>query len=160
MNNANDLKRYLETYCLGRSSAQVASAILRTCPTLTDRQIRTWAKQLRLAGEPICSDSYIGYWWANTADELSATMLMLKRRALGSLKQASHLKRFALPGVVGQLALDLPEPLLVEMPEELHSALLRYQVNHPSAQQNEIIVQALTLFLASAKAQEFQPCDS
>jgi hypothetical protein len=152
MNKANDLKTYLEAHCLGRSSAQTAAQITQSVRACDSRQVREWAMQLRHQGEPVCSHSSDGYWWANSPEDLSLAMGFLKGRALNSLRQVSQLKKIALPGVVGQLSLALPESLLVEIPEELHLALLRYQVDHPGQDLNQVLTQALALFLGAEAA--------
>lgn len=152
MNKANELKTYLSTHCLGRSSAQTAAQITQSVRACDSRQVREWAMQLRHKGEPVCSHSSDGYWWANSPEDLSLAMGFLKGRALNSLRQVSQLKKIALPGVVGQLSLPLPESLLVEIPEELHQALLRYQAAHPASDLNQVLTQALALFLGSDAA--------
>jgi len=158
MNNANDLKAYLETHCLGRSAAQTAEQIRLQVKTTDARTLRKLAKQLRYAGEPICSHASDGYWWAETTEDLKLAIGFLKGRALNSLKQVGQLKKIAFPNVAGQMSLDLPEPLLVEIPEALHAALQRYQAANPDKTSGEVFQQALRQYLAQHKAQE-KPCD-
>ncbi|MEM1153647.1 MAG: hypothetical protein AAGI44_05870 [Pseudomonadota bacterium] len=108
---------------------ELAAKILKTVPTDGDtRTVRKLVKELRLKGEPICSHSSSGYWWAANPEELQAACEFLRGKALSSLKQYSYLRRFVLPKLTGQLSLvnqptDEPEPSVMALPGNLLALL-------------------------------------
>lgn len=98
-----------------------------------ERRLRELIKQLRLAGDPVCSHSAHGYYWAAEPQEIEAACQWLRGKALSSLAQVSTLRRVALPPVAGQLTLlgaqpaaRPPVPLVLELPEELHAAATQW----------------------------------
>ena len=118
---------------VGRHQAIKAPDLVRSLtghepdPSAT-RIVRRLVKGLRLKGEPICTHSTYGYWWAANPEELEAACEWLKGKALSSLKQISHLRRFVKPTLAGQLPLldaptDEPEPQILELPGNLVALL-------------------------------------
>jgi len=131
---------------------ELAAQILKRIPTEADtRNVRRLVKQLRLAGEPICSHSNRGYWWAANPEELEAACEFLRGKAMSSLKQISHLRRFVKPTLAGQLPLlnqptDEPEASVTELPGNL-LALLDDYCSAKGLSRDEVIAASLARYL-------------
>lgn len=116
---------------------------------------------LRTRGYPVFADSH-GYYWATEPHQIVKLCKLLHKRAMTALKQITKLKHIAIPDLAGQLRLPVgsePElPLVprrsfnattmsVEIPEDLHEALIGFLQNHPSWDCDRLYVAALSLFL-------------
>ena len=77
-------------------------AVLLGCPP---RRVRQLVTEARLDGSAICGTPRDGYYFAETAEELTATIDFLKGRALCSLQLASRMSRVPMPDLLGQLHL-------------------------------------------------------
>lgn len=72
---------------------ELAAQILKRIPTEADtRNVRRLVKQLRLAGEPICSHSNRGYWWAANPEELEVACEFLRGSCLCSISRLMSLR--------------------------------------------------------------------
>ena len=72
---------------------------------LPERKIRHLITELREDGIAVCGHPAHGYYIAETAEELEATIDFLKGRALCSLQLASRMSKVPLPDLLGQLHL-------------------------------------------------------
>lgn len=70
-----------------------------------ERKVRQIIVDLRMEGHHICAHPALGYFMAETADELEQTIEFLYDRAMTSLAQIARLKKIALPDLRGQLHL-------------------------------------------------------
>ncbi len=72
---------------------------------LTERALRSVVTELRLQGHHLCAHPRTGYFIAETADELLATLDFLEGRAKVSLQQSSAMRRTSLGSLFGQQVL-------------------------------------------------------
>lgn len=139
----------------------LAWQILARSPNPSDtRTVRRLVKVLRLKGEPICSHSQYGYWWAASPEELEAACQFLRGKAMSSLKQISHLRRFVKPTLAGQLPLldaptDDPEPQVMELPGNL-LALLDQFCAERELNRDAAVRQAVATYLVERGCQSAQ----
>lgn len=70
-----------------------------------ERKLRQIVAELRMEGHHICAHPQLGYFMAETADELEETCDFLYERAMTSLAQISRMKKVSLPDLRGQLHL-------------------------------------------------------
>jgi len=70
-----------------------------------ERKVRLIVAELRMEGHHICAHPQLGYFMAETADELEETCDFLYERAMTSLAQISRMKKVSLPDLRGQLHL-------------------------------------------------------
>jgi hypothetical protein len=83
---------------VGRGSALKAAEIVETLTNqrsneTQERELREIIRKLRLAGQPICTHSAHGYWWASSPNDLEAACGFLRGKAMSSLRQISKLHR-------------------------------------------------------------------
>lgn len=95
---------------IGRERGVTVSALahetLRHAPTRgEERAIRKTVVELRMLGHHICAHPASGYYLAADADELDATIVFLRERAMSSLQQIAAMKRISVPDLWGQLHL-------------------------------------------------------
>lgn len=83
-----------------------------------ERRLRAIVEKLRNDGHPICAHPMHGYHWACSADELDAAIGFLIGRAMTSLRQASAMKRVAVPDLYGQYGLTPPNQINEESNDE------------------------------------------
>ncbi|NCJ05182.1 hypothetical protein GS597_01335 [Synechococcales cyanobacterium C] len=129
------------------------------------REVRELITVLREQGWPICSHPSVGYFWANSPEDLEQTIEFLRGRAMTSLRQISRLRRVALPLLSGQQELSLgQEPLtpdfdpdrynrepkvtsVVNIAPNLLSDPANFLEKNPTYDQNRAIAEALETFL-------------
>lgn len=160
---------------VGRESALKAGEIVE-CLTNgrssqgLERQLREIFSALCMEGWPICSSSYHGYWWAESAEEIQATCKSLHHRAVSSLVRIGKLRRLAIPLVTGQLVLPIADALpqvpevdwvqhrpvlsrVVEFPEGLDRLVLAF-VSESGLSQDQLFVKAVAMYLATAGVED------
>jgi hypothetical protein len=144
----------------GRGNALKAGEIVemitgrRTSPT-EERYLRAIIKDLRLKGNPICTHSCYGYWWAASADDLHAASNFLRGKAMSSLRQITKLRNLALPTLIGQLDLLCEAdyrppaascPMVVDLPVQLVEQIESYLVQNDK-NWNQLCADAVRLYL-------------
>lgn len=70
-----------------------------------ERELRHVVEDLRDQGHHVCAHPSTGYFMAATPEELEATCMFLRDRALGSLKKEAAMRHVSLPELLGQLRL-------------------------------------------------------
>jgi hypothetical protein len=100
----------------------------------TWRNIRSVIKGLRMQGLPICGHPSKGYYWAESAADLEATIAFLRERAMSSLAQIAKLRRVAIPLMEGQMELSIGPFLIIPpiQPDYSQAVRERYVVTLPS----------------------------
>ena len=78
LNMETALCRYLRTHHTGRKNA-ASSKTLEAVFDVTGAEIRKTVNALRCGGFPVCSDT-AGYYYAQTQDEVNATIAQLNGR--------------------------------------------------------------------------------
>jgi hypothetical protein len=158
---------------VGRCSALKAGEIVEMLTNQRstqsqERQLREIFNALCLEGWPICSSSYHGYWWAESAEEIKETCESLRGRAMSSLTRISKLKRLAIPLLEGQLLLpiemaqsQIPEvawqshhPALsriVDIPDGLDRRIQAF-IERSGMEQDEFFVNAIVMYLEHLKS--------
>lgn len=133
---------------------ELVAEITRRIPDASaTRTVRKLVKQLRLAGEPVCTHSAWGYWWASSPEELEAACQFLKGKAMSSLVQVSRLRRFTLPELAGQMTLptapaeQAPVASIVELPGDL-VALVDHYLGRVGGDVDLLVSIALAEYLA------------
>lgn len=61
-----------------------------------ERKVRMAIAEMRKDGEPVCSDSSGGYWWAESLEEVEAVTAELEGRAKDLLETASVMRKRAI----------------------------------------------------------------
>lgn len=72
-------------------------------PICNEREMRKAVEVLRVDGHHVCAHPARGYFIADTAEELEATIQYLHSRAMKSLRQISAMKRVSMPDLLGQM---------------------------------------------------------
>lgn len=70
-----------------------------------ERKVRMAIAEMRKDGEPVCSDSGGGYWWAESLEEVEAVTAELEGRAKDLLETASVMRKRALEAFGAQARL-------------------------------------------------------
>lgn len=70
-----------------------------------ERKVRMAIAEMRKDGEPICSDSGGGYWWAESLEEVEAVTAELEGRAKDLMETASVMRRRAIEAFGAQARL-------------------------------------------------------
>lgn len=83
-----------------------------------ERRLRQIVEKLRNDGNPICAHPALGYHWPANPRELDAAIGYLVGRAMTSLRQASAMKRVAVPDLYGQYGLNPPNQINEESNDE------------------------------------------
>lgn len=99
----HDLMASMVFHCgarYGISAKQLASQL-----NTDERHIRSLITECREDGIAICGLPSTGYYVAETAEEMQATLDFLKDRAMHSLKLASTLSKIPMADLIGQLHL-------------------------------------------------------
>lgn len=71
----------------------------------TPRDVRLMVTELRERGHAICAHPSVGYWIAETPEEIDEACAFLHSRAMRSLSLIARIKKVALPDLIGQLKL-------------------------------------------------------
>lgn len=88
----------------GVTVTALAREVLGEEPSRGDERIvRRLVVELRLEGHHVCAHPTNGYYLAESADELDATIAFLRDRAMSSLQQIAAMKHVSLPDLYGQL---------------------------------------------------------
>lgn len=93
----------------GITSRDLVYVVTGRVSNADERKLREIIVKLRNDGHPICAHPALGYHFASTPSELDATIHYLVSRAMTSLRQASAMKRIAVPDLYGQLGLERPQ---------------------------------------------------
>jgi hypothetical protein len=155
---------------VGRGSALKAAEIVETLTNqrsneTQERELREIIRKLRLAGQPICTHSAHGYWWASSPNDLEAACGFLRGKAMSSLRQISKLHRLAMPALAGQMDMFYPpdqEPapgsvaMMMDLPAELIEAIQDH-LNRTGQDWNQLCTEAIRGFLQLSAA---EPLDS
>lgn len=70
-----------------------------------ERKVRLAIAEMRKDGEPVCSDSGGGYWWAESLEEVEAVAAELEGRAKDLLETANVMRKRALEAFGAQARL-------------------------------------------------------
>lgn len=103
MATKHDLMAQMVFHCGGKngiSAKQLAAQL-----NCEERRVRTLITEAREDGIAICGHPTTGYYVAETAEEMQATLDFLKDRAMHSLKLASTLSKIPMADLIGQLHL-------------------------------------------------------
>lgn len=92
----------------GITARDLVFVITGRCNVADERKLREIVVKLRNDGNPICAHPALGYHFASTPTELDAAISYLVGRAMTSLRQASAMKRIAVPDLYGQFGLPQP----------------------------------------------------
>lgn len=103
MKTTHDLLTILVRH-VGRDNGIPVKALADELDT-TERQVRQFVSDLRMAGHHVCGTPRDGYYIAATAGELDETCQFLRNRALTSLTLESRLRNIAMPDLLGQIHL-------------------------------------------------------
>lgn len=71
------------------------------------RRLRTLITAMRQDGTPICGHPTSGYYIASKPEEIEASCLWLRSRAMTSLITISRLQNIAVPELLGQMKLEI-----------------------------------------------------
>lgn len=77
-------------------SGQEIPPAKRTNNNPHDRRVRLAIAEMRKEGDPICSDSSGGYWWAASPEEIEGLVAELESRARDLLETANRMRRRSL----------------------------------------------------------------
>ncbi|HAR46457.1 MAG TPA: hypothetical protein DCS05_09910 [Nitrospiraceae bacterium] len=91
----------------GISARALATHITGEATPAAERRLRTLIVALRCEGVPICGRPTSGYYIASTSDEVIASCMWLRSRAMTSLITISRLTQIAVPELMGQISLEL-----------------------------------------------------
>lgn len=82
---------------------RITGQVFTTSPM--ERKVRQIIVDLRMEGHHICAHPALGYFMAETPQELEQTIEFLYDRAMTSLAQIARMKKVSLPDLRGQLHL-------------------------------------------------------
>jgi hypothetical protein len=128
-----------------------------------DRAIRKIVKELRRHGYPIASAPNLGYFWAETPEELQMARDWIRGRAMCSLVVARNMIKRGMPKLTGQMSIDDVDDflevkaeanvtLLFEIPESLNQAMRQFLIENSNYSCDQLVVQALQMFLRTNRS--------